>query len=148
MSIVHLRPPPAREEAAIRELRARFNAAIAAHDRQRIGECWAADIHVSTSDGEPLLGRAAVQQAFERFFADPDFVTFLREPERVELSADGRVAAEHGRWTGRWRSTPAMRGAYLAAWHKSGRRWLLTAELYVPLEEGVRPTFGATSELP
>jgi hypothetical protein len=41
-----------------------------------------------------------------------------------------------------------MRGAYLAAWHKSGRRWLLTAELYVPLEEGVRPKFGAASELP
>lgn len=133
MSAVTLRPPAAREEALIRELRAKFNTAIAAHDRKRISDCWAPNIHVSTSDGTPLLGRAAVQQAFEQFFANADFITFVREPARIDLSADGLCAAELGSWTGRWRAAPPMHGTYLAAWHKSGRRWLLTAELYVPL---------------
>jgi uncharacterized protein (TIGR02246 family) len=128
-----MRPDPARDEAAVRELRAQFNAAIAAHDARRIGECWAADVHVSTSDGTPLVGREQVQRAFEHFFADPDFITFVREPERIDVAADGRTAAEHGRWTGHWRSAPRQSGVYLAAWHKHGRYWKLTSELYVPL---------------
>jgi ketosteroid isomerase-like protein len=110
VSAVTLRPPAAREEALIRELRAKFNTAIAAHDRKRISDCWAPNIHVSTSDGTPLLGRAAVQQAFEQFFANADFITFVREPARIDLSADGLCAAELGSWTGRWRAAPPMHG--------------------------------------
>ena len=133
-AVVTLRPPAARDEAAIRELRARFNDAIAAHDARRVGECWSRDIHVSTSDGVPLLGPEQVQRAFEAFFADANFITFVRDAERVQISADGRTAAELGRWTGHWRATPTMHGTYLAAWHKTGRLWKLTSELYVPLE--------------
>ncbi|MCX6019487.1 MAG: nuclear transport factor 2 family protein [Chloroflexi bacterium] len=133
-AVVTVRPPAARDEAAIRDLRTRFNAAIAAHDAHKVSECWSNEIHVSTSDGTPLLGPDQVRHAFEAFFADPDFITFMRETERVQISTDGRTAAEFGHWTGRWRTAPAMHGAYLAAWHKIGRLWKLTSELYVPLD--------------
>lgn len=132
---VRLRPEPGREVDAIRELRSRFNDAIAAHDAERIGECWAPDLHVGTSAGAPLVGREQVRRAFEQFFADPDFLRFVRTPDRILIGEDGRTAAEQGAWTGHWRSSRVQSGLYLAAWHKAGRYWKLASELYVPLSE-------------
>jgi uncharacterized protein (TIGR02246 family) len=132
-------PPPRnsqRNEQTIREQRRRFNDAIAAHDARRIGQCWLPDVQVSTSDGRPLVGRAAVQAAFEEFFADPTFVTFTRTTTQVTLSTDGNVAAEAGEWVGQWRKSSGLatrHGVYLASWHRQGQRWLLQAELFVPL---------------
>ena len=125
-----------RDEQAIREQRRLFNEAIAAHDAKRVGDCWLADVHVSASDGRPLIGRAAVQKAFEQFFADPTFVTFTRTPMTVTLSEDGSSAAEAGDWIGLWRKADGpttRRGTYLASWRRQGRSWLLQAELFVPL---------------
>lgn len=134
---VKLSPNAGREADAIRAQRQLFNAAIAAHDARRISACWLPDIQVSTSSGRPLIGRDAVQQAFEQFFADPAFVTFERTPDQVTISSDGRTAAETGHWVGSWRGNPPsmMRGAYMASWQKDGGRWLIQAELYVPLDD-------------
>lgn len=125
-----------REERAIRAQRRLFNDAIAAHDARRISACWLPDVMVMTSASVPLVGRAAVQHAFEGFFADPTFVTFVRTPTQIRVSTDGEHAAESGDWEGSWRGQPLptiMRGTYLASWRKDGPRWLLQAELYVPL---------------
>jgi uncharacterized protein (TIGR02246 family) len=128
---------PRREEQAIREQRRLFNEAIAAHDAKHIGDCWLPDVQVSTSHGRPLVGHKAVQQAFEQFFADPTFITFTRTPTQITISEDGHTAAENGEWVGRWHGglegERARRGVYLASWHREGRRWLLQAELFVPL---------------
>ena len=127
---------PQREAQAIREERRLFNEAIAAHDARHVGECWLPDVQVSTSDGRPLVGREAVQRAFEQFFADPSFITFTRTPTEIKISEDGRTAAEAGEWVGQWHNVEGLRtrrGNYLASWHKQGKRWLLQAELFVPL---------------
>ncbi len=128
---------PEREAQAIREQRRRFNEAIAAHDTRKLDACWLADIHVSTSDNQPLIGRAAYQKAFEAFFAMPNFVTFVRTPGQVTVSGDGQTAAETGEWAGQWRlaanDLDIRRGQYMASWRKEGGRWLIQAELYVPL---------------
>jgi uncharacterized protein (TIGR02246 family) len=134
---VKLSPNAGREAEAIRAQRRLFNEAIAAHDAKRISICWLPDIQVSTSSGQPLLGRDEVQQAFARFFADPAFVTFERTPAQITISGDGRTAAEIGQWVGNWRGDPptTLQGAYMASWQKHGGRWLIQAELYVPLED-------------
>ena len=134
-SSLRLPSNPNREAQAIREQRHRFNEAIAAHDAHKLDTCWLADIHISTSAGQPIVGRAAYQQAFAQFFADPAFITFTRTPTQITLSDDGRTAAEAGEWVGRWRNAPQQRGQYMASWHKEGSRWLIQAELYVPLGE-------------
>lgn len=132
-----LPPNPEREAHAIREQRRRFNEAIATRDTRKLDACWHADIHVSTSDHKPLIGRAAYQRAFEEFFAMPNFITFTRAPTQITVSADGRTAAEVGEWDGQWRlpgnDRDIRRGQYLASWRKEGGRWLIQAELYVPL---------------
>lgn len=133
MTSLRLPHNPEREAQAIREQRRRFNEAIAAHDARKLDACWLADIHVSTSAGQPIVGRAAYQRAFEQFFALPDFVAFVRTPTRVTVGEDGRSAAEIGEWAGQWRRAAEQRGQYMASWHKEGGRWLIQAELYVPL---------------
>lgn len=122
--------------AVIREQRRQFNDAIAAHDGAAIGAHWLPDIQVSTSSGRPLVGKDEYKRAFERFFADDAFITFARNTLTVTVGDDGKTAAESGEWVGRWRRPTGeqqQRGAYLASWRMIGGRWLIQAELYVPL---------------
>ncbi len=124
------------DASTLRALRQRYNDAISAHDAGAVGACWMPDIQVLTSAGKPLIGRDAVQQAFQRFFDDRAFITFTRTPRDIEISEDGQNAAERGDWLGRWRGERGerqQRGAYMASWRKIGARWLLQAELFVPL---------------
>lgn len=131
---------PASRQAAtvIREQRRQFNDAITAHDAAAIGAHWLPDIQVSTSSGRPLVGKDEYKRAFERFFADEAFIAFTRNTSTVTVSDDGKTAAESGEWVGRWRRRSGeqqQRGAYLASWRLIGGRWLIQAELYVPLGE-------------
>ena len=138
-----------RETQAIREQRHQFNDAITAHDARTVGACWLPDVQVSTSAGRPLVGREAVQRAFDHFFADADFITFIRTPTQIAISEDGHTAAETGEWLGHWRAKNRrriQRGTYLGSWRKRGEQWLLQAELFVPLGETTEPTSASPPE--
>ncbi len=127
---------PVRDERAIRNQRAQFNEAIAAHDRKRVSVFWLSDIQIMTSAGNALNGRDAVQRACDGFFADPNFVTFVRNSITVRVSEDGTRAAENGEWEGHWRGDglqSIQRGAYMGSWRREGGRWMLQCELFVPL---------------
>lgn len=131
-------PASQRASAVIRGQRRQFNEAILAHDATAIGAHWLPDIQVSTSSGRPLVGKDEYKRAFERFFADAAFITFARNTLTVTVSDDGKTAAEFGEWVGTWRRPTVeqqQRGAYLASWRLIGGRWLIQAELYVPLGE-------------
>ena len=122
----------ARPEDAILARRRLTNRLIAAHDAARLKPFFAPDVKLIVGDGAMVLGVAAVLDAFAAQFAEPGFVAYLREPERVELDDAGARAAEHGRWTGRWRDRE-MTGAYLAVWRKITGQWVIESELYVTL---------------
>lgn len=126
-------PTSERDIQIIREQRRRFNEAIAARDTRKLDACWLPDIHISTSAGQPIIGRAEYQRAFESFFAMPDFIAFIRTSGMIVVSEDEHTAAEVGTWQGRWRKGPEQHGQYMASWRKEGNRWLIQAELYVPL---------------
>lgn len=131
-------PETRQASTVIREQRRQFNDAIMTHDAAAIGAHWLPDIQVSTSSGRPLVGKDEYKRAFERFFADASFITFTRTTSTVTVSDDGKTAAEAGEWLGRWRrqnGEQQQRGAYLASWRLIGGRWLIQAELYVPLGE-------------
>lgn len=120
-------------EDAIRARRKLTNRLIAAKDAQRLAPFMTADAVLIAGDGSPILGREAIVQAFAGQFADPGFVAYVRETASVRLDADGGRAAEHGRWTGRWRDAPDMTGDYLAVWRKMTGQWVIERELYVTL---------------
>ena len=119
-------------EDAIRARRRLTNKLIAAHEAARLKPFFAPDIRLIAGDGGLILGADAVVEAFAGQFADPDFVTYVRTPQTVELDQAGERAAEHGRWTADWKGAE-MGGAYLAVWRKTLGQWVIESELSVTL---------------
>ena len=117
---------------AVRARRKLTNKLIAAHDAARLRPFFAPDVKLIVGDGDLILGADAVLQAFAAQFAEPDFVDYVRETGGVELDASTGRAAEHGRWTGRWKDRE-MGGTYLAVWRKVTGQWVIESELYVTL---------------
>lgn len=117
---------------AIRARRKLTNKLIAAHEAARLRPFFAADAKVIVGDGGLVLGVDAIVEAFAAQFAEPDFVTYVRETADVSLDAAGARAAEAGRWTGRWRGHE-MTGTYLAAWRKVTGQWVIESELFITL---------------
>ena len=114
---------PTQEEVTIKRLREQSNAAIARHDVGPARAILHDDARIIGSNGDLFDGAAAMARAFEERFADPDFVTYIRNPISIEL--DGETAAEAGAWVGRWKHGE-VRGTYLARWRResagAGRR--------------------------
>jgi ketosteroid isomerase-like protein len=124
------------DDAAIRAVRAGTNAAIAAHDAARLAPAFMADVVIVAGGGDAVIGRPAMLARFAAAFADPDFVTYVRTPARIEIASYGVRAAEHGSWVGRWRGPRGetrMTGTYLAHWVRPGGHWRIRAETYVTL---------------
>ena len=101
-------------------------------DRETRGQLLVAVVLAAGIIGGLILGADAVVEAFASQFADPDFVTYVRTPETVELDELGERAAEHGRWVADWKGS-AMAGSYLAVWRKTLGQWVIESELYVTL---------------
>ncbi len=126
----------------VRAERGRSNAAIARHDAASAVADMLPDVHVTGGNGGMLAGRDAVLAAFTRQFADPAFVVYVRSTEGVDVSATAPLAAERGRWVGRWRrddGVQELRGRYLSMWRRDttaapgAATWRLQSELYVTL---------------
>lgn len=130
---------PAREQAAIRALRARHNGALAAFDVEGV-------VHLSTDDyvlilggsGQLIQGKALYRAFVSTAFADPHPLRFVRTPDRVDVGASEgfAVAAETGRWTGTATDGTGARtaGRYLARWTKESGEWRIASETYVALD--------------
>lgn len=97
-----------------------------------------ADYLVMPSFSTNCVDKVAVLDAYKSYFADPDFITFVRIPERVVLGTDRCLAAEIGNWDGRWRldseGNGSRSGVYLAEWLLSQQGWKLMRENYVLLK--------------
>ena len=122
-------------EDAIRARRRLTNKLIAAHEAGRLRPFLDPQVKVIAGDGALITGANAVIAALEAQFRDPEFVTFARTPERVEVDQAGLRAAESGRWVGSWSQT-RMTGVYLAAWRKVTGQWVIESETFVTLEDG------------
>lgn len=130
------RAQPGPDERQIRTARAEFNAAIARHDVPAILSFLEEEFRVSASSGEFFNSRQEMGNAFAARFAEFKDALYVRSPDSVQVSANGTYASETGQWVGSW-TTPTgpfrTGGRYAAYWRKSNGRWLLHAELYVPL---------------
>ena len=129
-------PAYAEDQAAIRALRAASNRAIAAHDMAAFTPVFAEDAVFVWSNGTSAVGRAGLAQFFARDFADPAFVTYVRTPRQVAVSAQGARAVEHGTWTAikrEPRGETRYGGDYAAHWARTAQGWQVRGELYVKL---------------
>lgn len=119
-------------EDAVRARRKLTNKLIAAHDAARLRPFFIEDARLIAGDGGLIVGASAIIEAFAGQFRDPEFRTYVRETERVELDQDGQRAAESGRWTADW-ARGRMSGIYLACWRKQTGQWVIESELFVTL---------------
>lgn len=121
-------------DTAIRAKRKLTNRMIAAHDAARLRPHMTQDMLVIVGEGDPIFGADAVIAAFEGQFSDPDFITYTRTTDAVDVASDRARAAETGRWVARWKGGIEMSGAYMAAWREVRGQWLLERELYITLQ--------------
>ena len=120
----------------VRAMRQRSNAAIAAHDIDAFAATLLPEVIVTSGNGGVLVGRDSVRASLARAFADPTFVDYVRVTDRVELSVVRPTAAEHGHWTGHWRTASGQEeisGTYLAMWRRTDAGWRVRSELFVSL---------------
>lgn len=122
-------------EKAVRARRKLTNRLIADHQAERLRPFLLDQAVLIAGDGTPILGAAAIIQAFAGQFADPDFVSYRRDTEDVELDQAGERAAESGRWIAFARGGEGPSGRYLAVWRKVRGQWSLESELYVTLKD-------------
>ena len=121
----------------IRDVRARSNKAIAAHDLEGVVAALTPDVVVTAGNGTVLVGRDTMRSSFRRTFADTTFIDFLRTPDSITVStARPTIAAEHGHWMGRYHTASGIEdigGVYLAMWRRTSEGWRIRSELFVSL---------------
>lgn len=126
-------------EDSIRARRRLTNRMIAVKDAAQLAPFFDPGAILIAGDGAPMLGRQAIIEAFAGQFADPAFVSYLREPSCIAIDQTGDRASEQGRWTGNWtapgRGVVTMGGDYLAVWRKITGQWVIERELYVTLSD-------------
>ena len=125
------------DASAIRAVRLASNDAIEAQDAAAVATSWTDDIQVIISSGSHLDGKETYRGAFESVFGNTPGTVFVRTPETIEVADIGVIASERGTWTGTYpdADVTSRTGTYLAYWKKVDGEWLISAELYVPLEE-------------
>jgi uncharacterized protein DUF4440 len=85
-------------------------------------------------------GRFANPQELAKFYANltkrrPD-VTWTRTPESVEVNEEWNNASERGTWKEVWTEPDGqtvLTGNYQALWKRDKGKWLLDAEIFIPL---------------
>ncbi|MFV1987517.1 MAG: DUF4440 domain-containing protein, partial [Gemmatimonadota bacterium] len=124
-------------EAEILMARAASNEAIAEHDLDAITSFWTDDIVMTAGSGTGAIGTDAWREALGRQFERYPDVVYIRTPERIELSDVGPLAAERGRWVGRWTTDDGpveSGGTYGAMWRLEDGRWRIRSQLFVTLD--------------
>ncbi|MGH8397321.1 MAG: nuclear transport factor 2 family protein [Gammaproteobacteria bacterium] len=122
-------------ETAIRSARIELNAALANRDLKTMAKYWLPDVNTIGGDGSLWVGRDKNIEGFAKIFEDPNFVSGLRTPDKVEVATGGpKEAAETGVWEWRERVNSQVltySGRYLVMWQLVNEKWRIRSELYV-----------------
>lgn len=122
----------------IADRRAAYCRAIAARRVDELGGFLDPDLVIIASTGALRIGRdAAITNYAANEFLNPDFISYDRVTDTVEISHDGTVAVERGHWQAHLRqadgSIGGPSGLYQAGWTLHDGIWLIRSEAYVRL---------------
>jgi hypothetical protein len=123
------------DEAAIRAARSRLNEALSKQQLAPMNEELVENVSV-TGPVWRTGGRDQLLQAYTRLISRRPDLVWIREPQAIRINATWLFASESGEWRESWREGGVfteLRGSYLALWRKVDSRWLLDAEVFVPL---------------
>ena len=120
------------DQAAIRTARLAQNAAIVAHDLDKIASYWTDNVIIQRGLGLQVAGKDAYLKLFRDDGPGPA-VLYQRIPDSIEVSPDWPLAFESGHWEGTLNGHVLFRGKYSAHWVKRAGHWLIRGEVYVAL---------------
>ena len=123
------------DEVAIRAARGRLNEALARQQFATMNEELVDNVSM-TGPVWRTVGRDQLLQAYTRLTSRRPDLVWMRAPQAIRINANWLFASESGEWRESWREGGVfteLRGAYLALWRKVEGRWLLDAEVFVPL---------------
>ena len=124
------------EETLIRSARRLSNEAIAKKDTAVLASVWTLDYHLVTSRNFERSGRIANRDWFANEYNSKPDVIYVRTPETIQVFSSWNMASESGTWEGHWTENGEpceLSGSYFAKWHKINGRWMIRAEVFVPL---------------
>lgn len=124
-------------DKAILAIREASNKALAAHDSVSLARTLTVDYNVVTSRNASSIERnIMLSRLASDWSAKPDLV-YRRNPERIEVFAEWKMASEIGTWVGTWTEPNGekirLSGNYYAKWHQEGGQWRIRAEIFTPL---------------
>lgn len=126
-------PAAADSISEIREARARYNAAIAAHDAATIRSMFVDDYTgIAGSGGEVIAGADTMAAYFANAARNPEYKGFVRTPDVITIATPPDRAMERGHWHGGSGKT-LLQGEYLAVWVPTATGWRLRSESFVTL---------------
>lgn len=123
-------------DLAIRARRATFNRAIAEGSAAAIGPILARDcVMVTGTDSAVIAGRNAQVKVWQREFAAPHRLVYVRTPGTITVSPVDPIALEQGEWQGADKISGglAASGVYTAKWREVNGEWVIEAEIFVTL---------------
>ena len=123
------------DEIAIRASRSRLNEALAKREFAAMNE-EVVDNVIITGPVWRTVGRDQLLHTYSGLVSKRPDLVWTREPQAVRINARWPFASETGEWYESWREEGVLtelRGTYSALWRKVKGRWLLDAEVFVPL---------------
>lgn len=123
------------DEAAIRAVRGRLNEAFAKRRITDMSELIVENFSM-TGPKARVVGRDKyIQGTLQLLEIRPD-VTEVYEPQDIRINTRWWYAAESGEWRETWLEKGVfteLRGSYQALWRRVDGRWLLDAQVFIPL---------------
>ena len=123
------------EIAVIHALRNQSNLGLLTHQIDPVLASLSEDfVGVGANGGVKVLNKPQVRELYLKTFADPDFVSYVRQPRDITLSDDGLHASERGEWQGIFKNDKGgalASGDYLAYWAKRDGKWVDLTEVYI-----------------
>ena len=131
--------PLSPDEAAIREKRAAFNAAIAKGDIKGIAAILADNVQLITgTDSALFAGKAAQLANWTEDLSDRSRGIYVRTPDRIRVSSIRPMALETGHWRGVDTASAKdwAAGDYVAKWRRIDGAWRIESEAYMTMSCG------------
>ena len=123
------------DEAEIRDARRQMNEFLSKREFAVIGQRLTDNVSI-TGPVWRTVGREQVLRAYSGLIARRPDLVWTHEPQEIRVNRDWWFASESGAWHETWSEKDGMtelRGSYMALWRRSEGRWLLDAQVFIPL---------------
>ena len=123
------------DEAAIRTARRQMSESLSKREFAAIGQHLTDNVSI-TGPVWRTVGREQVLKAYSALLTQRPDLIWSYEPQEIRINRDWWFASESGVWRETWGETDGLtdlRGSYMALWRRAEGRWLLDAQVFIPL---------------